>query len=440
MGMRLAEGLTGRDDAVQRVHAALCRIAKLRGPLDAQELAALREAKELQLWRDFGYATIYEYLEYVLGHGPRVAQERLRVAEALEDLPLIEEALATGAAHYSVVRELTRVASSQTEERWLDRARDMNVRQVEELVQGHAYGDDPDDPVDPKIRRHRLSYDDIEAETYAMERQARVAADTEQGCRLSDDEFLHTLLATYLSGAANDNVAPRPAYQLSITTCRECKRSWQNGGGREVPIDDKTVERASCDATIIGALDAVVPARITMTVTPRVRLQVFTRDNFRCVVPGCRSARNLQIHHLIFQARGGKHELWNMCTACFGHHKLLHDGLFAISGRAPDQLVFEQRPRRELSQRDDGAPLAPTWAPINADTEHRDDEPSPNTPTWAQVEADAERALVSMGFRKPEARQAVARASADADREVTLETLVRDALRKLAPKQGAGAS
>ena len=94
--MRKDEGLIGRDDAVQRVHAALCRIARLRGALDAEELAALREAKQLQLWRDFGYATIYEYLEYVLGHGPRVAQDRLRVADALDDLPLIAGALATG--------------------------------------------------------------------------------------------------------------------------------------------------------------------------------------------------------------------------------------------------------------------------------------------------------------------------------------------------------
>src|SRR5687768_1270023 len=244
--MRLAEGLTGRDDAVQRVHAVLCRIAKLRGPLDAEELAALREAKELSLWRDYGHATIYEYLEHVLGYGPRVAQERLRVAEALDDLPLTESALATGAAHYSVVRELTRVASRATEARWLERAQGKNVRQIEELVQGHAYGDDPDDAVDPKIRRHRLSYEDVLAETYAMERQARVAAETEQGRRLTDNEFLHTLLASFLRGAANDNTASRPAYQLAITTCRECERSWQNGGGRDVPIDDTTVDRARC--------------------------------------------------------------------------------------------------------------------------------------------------------------------------------------------------
>ena len=323
MGMRLAEGLTRRDDAVQRVHAALCRIAKLRGPLDAEELAALREAKQLQLWRDFGHATIYEYLEYVLGHGPRVAQERLRVADALEDLPLIETALASGAAHYSVVRELTRVASRDTEARWLERAHGKNVRQVEELVQGHAYGDDPDDAVDPKIRRHRLAYDDVAPDTFAMERQARVAADAEQGRRLSDNEFLQALYATYLRGAANDNAVPRPAYQLAITTCRDCKRSWQNGGGREIPIDDKTLERASCDATIIGVLDAPVAARATTTVTPRIRTQIFTRDNFRCVVPGCRSARNLDIHHLRPQTLNGTHELWNLsllCSLCRARH------------------------------------------------------------------------------------------------------------------------
>lgn len=409
--MQLNEGLTGRDDAVQRVHAALCRIAKLRGPLDAEELAALREAKELQLWRDFGHATIYEYLEYVLGHGPRVAQERLRVAEALEDLPKIENALATGTVHYSVVRELTRVASPQTEARWLECAQAKNVRQIEELVQGHAYGDDPDDPVDTKIRRHRLSYDDVAAETYAMERQARVAADSEQGRRLSDSEFLHTLLATYLSGPANDNAVPRPAYQLAITTCRECKRSWQNGAGREVPIDNNTVELARCDASIIGALDAAVPARTTTTVTERMRLQVFARDHSRCVVPGCRSARNLQIHHLIHQEDGGNHELWNTCLLCTAHHKLHHDGLLVVSGRAPDQLVFERRPRLVPAPGQDAA--APTWAPIKA---------------------DAELALVSMGFRKAEAKQAIAQALEVADPDSTLEMIVCDGLRRLAPK------
>ena len=34
------------------------------------------------------------------------------------------------------------------------------------------------------------------------------------------------------------------------------------------------------------------------------------------MVPGCRSARNLDIHHIVEQARGGTHELWNLTLLC----------------------------------------------------------------------------------------------------------------------------
>jgi len=44
-------------------------------------------------------------------------------------------------------------------------------------------------------------------------------------------------------------------------------------------------------------------------VTPRLREQVFARDHHRCTVPGCRSARNLDIHHIVPQAQGGTHHM-----------------------------------------------------------------------------------------------------------------------------------
>jgi hypothetical protein len=50
-------------------------------------------------------------------------QEKLRVAEALEQLPLIAGALEQGSLHWSCARELTRVAIPETEEEWLDASR-----------------------------------------------------------------------------------------------------------------------------------------------------------------------------------------------------------------------------------------------------------------------------------------------------------------------------
>src|SRR5687767_5740895 len=142
-----------RAHEVQYVHERLCAIARQRSALDAQELALLHDAKRLQLWREHGYATLYEYLEYVLGYQPRTIQERLRVSDALQDLPALADALTDGTLTFSAVRELTRVATPQTVDRWIDGARGRCVREIEELVSGHKYGDDPDDPKDARLRR-----------------------------------------------------------------------------------------------------------------------------------------------------------------------------------------------------------------------------------------------------------------------------------------------
>jgi hypothetical protein len=43
----------------------------------------------------------------------------------------------------------------------------------------------------------------------------------------------------------------------------------------------------------------------------------------------------LDIHHIVPQAQGGKHELWNLTLLCSGHHAALHDGLLVMQGQAP---------------------------------------------------------------------------------------------------------
>jgi hypothetical protein len=75
---------------------------------------------------------------------------------------------------------------------------------------------------------------------------------------------------------------------------------------------NERISRAHCDAEWIGSLEDAQPARITATVTPRIRRQVLARDLHRCAVPGCRSARNLDLRHIEYQRDGGRHELANL--------------------------------------------------------------------------------------------------------------------------------
>ena len=93
-----------------------------------------------KIWRELGKSTLLQYLEEVLGYGPRAAQDRVRVALALEDLPELADALATGELAYSAIRELTRVATPMTDHEWRQDAQGKNLRQIEQGVAGRKKG------------------------------------------------------------------------------------------------------------------------------------------------------------------------------------------------------------------------------------------------------------------------------------------------------------
>src|SRR5689334_11066542 len=110
----VAYGVTGKSSEWLQAHEALSRLARERAAADAEEgrwlLAALRSAAHVHL----GYGSFGEYVERLFGYKPRSTQEKLRVAEALEQLPVVAKALETGELNWSAARELTRVAVAET--------------------------------------------------------------------------------------------------------------------------------------------------------------------------------------------------------------------------------------------------------------------------------------------------------------------------------------
>src|SRR5215475_1130214 len=316
----------------REVDRRLREYARHRASLDAAEAFDLLRAEQLKLHVLHGFVSMYEYMERVLGYGPHAARERMRVARTLAQLPQTTAALARGELTYSAVRELTRVATTETEASWLAATEGMAAHQIERLVAGHQPGDQPEDPTHPDLRP-RMVRIDLPPEVYALWQQARSVIAAERGAELSDADFVETLCRGAITPGTG---AAGPAHQIAYQQCPDCRRVTQNGAGREIDIRPEVFERASCDAKDLGSLDASTPERATSTVTPRLREQVFARDHHRCTVPGCRSARSLDIHHI--QAQGGKHELWNITLLCSGHHMALHDGLLVMQGQAPYQI------------------------------------------------------------------------------------------------------
>jgi hypothetical protein len=312
----------------EQVHAAIRSLAKRRAAFDAEEAQLLRDAEAVQIWRPLGMVSLIDYMEREMGYSPHAAEERLRVARALAVLPMIEEALGRGELSFSAVRELTRVATPETERDWASAASGKNLRQIEDLVAGHRKGDRPSDLGSPQVRPHVVRME-LQPETFAGLRQARGLLADEVGRRLDDNEVMAALIFQLLAGKRE-----RAQHQLGVVVCERCKQGWQDGAGVRVPISAAAVALAECDAEHIGSLDADMPERARQDVTPAVARFVWARDGGKCRVPGCRSARALHIHHLVPRAEGGGHDPSNLILICSSCHAAHHDGRITVTGTA----------------------------------------------------------------------------------------------------------
>src|SRR5262245_10345881 len=103
-----AVGVQREDAPWLQVHERLVRLATKRAGLDFEEGRGLLRAPRSGVHLRMGFAASYEYTERIFGYGPRLTQEKLRVAEALEELPETAGKLQTGAISFSHARELTR--------------------------------------------------------------------------------------------------------------------------------------------------------------------------------------------------------------------------------------------------------------------------------------------------------------------------------------------
>jgi HNH endonuclease len=188
-----------------------------------------------------------------------------------------------------------------------------------------------------------------------------------------------------------------------------CQQGWQEGAGVKVPVAPAVVERALCDAQHIGSIDGNAPERAHQDIPPSVARFVWRRDGGRCRVPGCRSARGLELHHIIHRADGGSHDAGDIVLACSSCHQSHHTGVLTISGTA-DQLDV-RRP---------GDAHVGVGSQLDGEI----------------VRTHAKVALTGLGWKPAIAVEAVAAAVDAVGANVALERLIVEALRRCPVPRG----
>ena len=99
-------------------------------------LAALAKSDRHRDWAEEAFGSCAEWLAWRIGVTGGTANEKVRAARALEELPLISRAMSRGEVSFSKVRALTPTATPDNEAELLKFARVGSAAKLERLVRG----------------------------------------------------------------------------------------------------------------------------------------------------------------------------------------------------------------------------------------------------------------------------------------------------------------
>jgi hypothetical protein len=318
--------------------------ASLRQALDAcdrvRECAVLwfAEVARRGLYRQLGHASLQLYATQALGFSDNRYYQFKRLADDLDRLPILREAVAAGEVGWTKAQQVARVATAATQAAWVAKATTTGRRELERQIRQEQVR---------QVRKRRgvapaaqLAFDAAGAPPLAGPpttislradgvRLARFEALVEKAHRLglapAGADRLDLVLAaleTLVSAAGDD--APRaaagPAAQIIVQQCPACERAAVTTSRGELPIAPAQLAALACDARVRR------PGRPNRaTIKPSVRAAVLARDRHRCATPGCRSTRFLEVHHVTPRAQGGSNRAENLITLCSRCHGFVHE-------------------------------------------------------------------------------------------------------------------
>lgn len=322
-------------------------------------LVLIREFDALCGWADQGCRSCAHWLNWRCGISLHTAREKVRVAKALGNLPLVSKAFEDGRVSYSKARAITRIAQADNEDFLLRMALQGTASQLDRLVGmeaarlkkadvrnefNHARetrelhwfecedgrvefrGYLPKDQAARVIKALQVMDKDVPAGTPDQRRADALV-------RLSDE----WLAGKRRAAASNDNYLV--FLHVPAGTSTEPPRLEPGGS---IPME--AARRICCDASLVPLVEdnAGTPldiGRKTRKIPPAMRRALSNRDNGCCRFPGCSNTRFLDGHHIQHWANGGETKLGNLALLCSQHHSLVHEGGFGCEMH-DDDLCF----------------------------------------------------------------------------------------------------
>ena len=328
-------------------------------------LVMIREFEQRGGYLKYGLHNTIEWLAWRCDLADGTAREKVRVARALGDLPVVSAHFASGALSYSKVRSLTRVATEKNETDLVTFALSHTASKVAQYCAELGMGMPASLGVAERAFSNRALRIKRNEEKGTMSITVDLPLDAGELIekaldKARDDECLQipdlvdtswskrqadafvTMLKEYLGGGGQNSGTP-DNYLVNIHVDQS---ALADGVGRSsLPLE--AVKRHCCDGKSIVMTETkqgepLSIGRKSRVVPKSIERAVKARDNNCCSFPGCSNRRFLHIHHVVHWSNGGETSLDNLVLLCTKHHTAVHEGGFTVRGNFQDQWTFHR--------------------------------------------------------------------------------------------------
>jgi 5-methylcytosine-specific restriction endonuclease McrA len=308
-----------KNQSAQKAHGNLVKSLEELKKYERVVLLIFGEIMRRELYKELGFSSMLNYAREALKLSRTTAFYYISITKSLDTLPETKKAVEKGEIEWTKVREVTKVATPETEDQWLKIARGSTQKELAaktSLARKQAINNSqpelissaPLPEAEPKIGTS-LSFSVEQMERF----NALIEKMRKQGETGTREEILIKAL-TDSTSEKSTRVDSAPATQIVIRHCPECGKA-ETGAGE---ISQNDLEKAYCDAQVLEN------GRNKATIRPSVRREVMNRDNHTCQGQGCVSKRYLEVHHKVPRSAGGSNDASNLVTLCSACHKLAH--------------------------------------------------------------------------------------------------------------------
>jgi hypothetical protein len=409
-------GVEAAGLATERLEAEIRELGAHIAAATCRWLLLVAEYDRREGWTSWECLSCAHWVSWMCGISLTTAHEHLRVARAIEALPLVRSEFAAGVLSYSKVRAITRVATPDTEVDLVELGRTLTASQLDRTLAGYAKAQrnaEPQPEIERKVSwvwdddgslvaRLRMGADEgalfvaainreVDAELQRQREAAEVGAGLEAPRSLGElrADAVMAVVRSALDApadAAEGFVVPEVVVHVEADT--DGTTSAQVEGGPV--LHPAAAKRLGCDANVQVMIerdgDPLHVGRRTRKINRRLRRAVLHRTGGLCAFPGCAS-RARHIHHLWHWTDGGPTDIENLAPLCWRHHHAVHEGGWTLA-RAPGGYSAVRPPTTNPPAGPGVLVSVPDPTPAHPHIDQHPDQPdtiTPDTPvpSWA---------------------------------------------------------